>query len=45
MDIGLLRPDNLSQVIVEAAKVVYIGIKRLATTTQLIVEVVDVGQF
>ena len=44
VDIGLVRPDTLPQVIVEFMKVVNLGLEISATLTQLIAEVVDVGQ-
>ena len=44
MDIVLLRPAIVTYIIVEAAKVVDIGLNISATLTKVIVEVVDVGQ-
>ena len=44
MDIGLLRPSTLPQVIMEVMKVVEMCIKIPATLPQVNVEVLDVGQ-
>ena len=44
MYIGLLRPFNVTQVIVEATKVMGIGLKRPSTTPQIIAEFMNVGQ-
>ena len=44
MEIGLLRPANFPQLIVEVVKVVYIGIKIPDTLPQVIADVLDVGQ-
>ena len=43
VDIGLLIPSTLSQVIADVIKVVDIGLLRPASLLQLILEVVDVG--
>ena len=43
MDIVLLRPATIPQVIVNFVKVVEIGLLRTATLPQVIVEVVYVG--
>ena len=45
MDIGILIPATLTQVIAEFVKVVDICILIPATLTQAIAEVLDVGQF
>ena len=44
MDIGILVPANIPQVIVEVVKVMERIIKRPATLPKVIVEVVYVGQ-
>ena len=44
MDIGLLIPVTLLQIIADVVKVLDIGILIPATLTQVISEVVDVGQ-
>ena len=44
MDIGLLRPATLPQVIAEIVKVVDIDLLIPAALSQVIAEVVDVGQ-
>ena len=44
MDIGLLVPSTVPQVLVEVVKVMDIGIKRPATLPQVIAEVLDAGQ-
>ena len=44
MDIGLLRPATLPQVVVDAVKVVDRGILRPASLPQVIAEVVELGQ-
>ena len=44
MDIGILRTSTLPQLIAEAAKVVYIGLKIPATLRQVITDFMDVGQ-
>ena len=44
VDISLLRPSTLPQLIVEVVEVVYIGLLRPSTIPQLIVEAVYVGQ-
>ena len=42
MEIGLLRPETLPQVILEVMKFMEIFLKRSATIPKVIVEVVDV---
>ena len=44
LDIGLLIPTTLPQVIVELVKFLCIGLKIQANLPQVIVEVIDVGQ-
>ena len=44
MDIGLLRPTNILQLIVKVVKVVDIGLKIPATLPQVITEVVYLGR-
>ena len=44
VEIGLLRPATVPQVIMEVMKVVEIGLKRPENLPQLIAEVVEVGQ-
>ena len=44
MDIGLLIPSTILQVIVDDINVFDIGLLRPATLPQVIAEVVDVGQ-
>ena len=43
MDIGLLRPSTLSEVITDVVKGIDIGLLRPDTLPQIILEVVDVG--
>ena len=45
VNIGLLRPATLPQVIMEVVKVKDMGLKRPATPPQVIAEVVDVDKF
>ena len=44
MNIGLLRPSTLTQLIVQVVKVVDIGLKIPDTLPQVITEVMDVVQ-
>ena len=44
LDIGLLRPSTVTQVIVEVVKVVDISLKIPDTFPQVIAEVLNVGQ-
>ena len=44
LDIGVLRPATVPQVIMEVMKVLEIGLKIPANLPKLIVEVVDIGQ-
>ena len=45
VDIGILIPTTLPQIIVEVVKVVGLGLKRTAIIPQVIKEVIGVSQF